>query len=82
VLEGGDRVVLDERPRMAARELAGVEHDRGDLAVADPDLGLAADQSRIEGVVAGIEAQTGSGGTRSAQRRPEAREPVVVPAHP
>ena len=35
VLERGDRAVLGERPRVAAGELAGVQRDREDLALAD-----------------------------------------------
>jgi hypothetical protein len=57
VLERGQRAVLGERARVSAGELAGVQRDRDDLAVADAGFDAATDQARVQRVVAGIEAQ-------------------------
>lgn len=48
-----------ERTGVPARDLAGVEHDPEDFAVADPDLDALADEVGIQRVVAGIEANVG-----------------------
>ena len=45
VLERGDRAVLGERARVPAGQLAGVQRDRSDLALADARLDAAADQA-------------------------------------
>jgi len=69
MLERSDRAVLGKRARMAARDLTAVQRDRGDLTLIDANVDAAPDESGIQRVVAGIEAQTRSGGTRSTQRR-------------
>ena len=69
VLERGDRAVLGERRGVAAGQLAGVQRDRGDLAIGDPGLDAPPDQPRVERVVAGVEAQVWVRRHPSTQRR-------------
>ena len=58
--------------RVPAGELAGVQRDREDLALGDAGLDAAADQPRVERVVAGVEAQIG------VRRDPQHPAPVGV----
>jgi hypothetical protein len=52
--EVGDRAVSREGPPVAAGELAGVQRGCEDLAFGDSRLDAAADEARIERVVAGV----------------------------
>ena len=45
VLDRGDRAVASEHPRVPRGQLAGVEHDRGDLGLGDADLDAPARQA-------------------------------------
>jgi hypothetical protein len=57
VFERGDRAVLGERALVAAGELVGVRHHRGDLALGGPPLDAALDYARVERIVVGVKAQ-------------------------
>ncbi len=57
MLERSDRAVLGKRAGVPAGNLPGVQHGGEDLAFVDANLDAAPDQRRVEGVVAGIEAQ-------------------------
>lgn len=54
---------------MPGSDLAGVQRAREDLLSGDANLDTSPDQVRVERIVIGIEAQGGTGGTRSTQRR-------------
>ena len=64
----GDRQVLGERAPVASHDLAGVERDRDDRALAGAKLGPAAREPRVERVVVGVEAQIGLLGHRTTRR--------------
>jgi hypothetical protein len=56
VLDCGDRAVLGEHPLVPTRQLARVQRDRRDLALAGANLDPPPDQARIQRVIIGIEA--------------------------
>lgn len=57
MFERGDRAVPGERAGVTARQLAGFQRDGEDLTLAHTQLNAAADQPRVQRVVAGIETQ-------------------------
>lgn len=59
--EVGDRAVAGEAAAVRCCGLAGVEHHRGDLALADAHLDAAADLARAERVVAAVHPHVGIG---------------------
>jgi hypothetical protein len=56
VLERGDRAITGKRTGVSAGELARVERHREQLALRDAELDAAADQARVERVVARVDA--------------------------
>jgi len=72
MLERSDRAVLGKRARVAARDLTAVQRDGEDLTLIYANVDAAPDESGIQRVVAGIEAQIRIG------RNPEHPAPIDV----
>jgi hypothetical protein len=78
VLKRGDRPVPREHPVMPAGQLAGVQRDRGHLALIDADLDAAADQPRVQLVVVGVDPRRSAGRSAARPRRRRDAAPAAL----
>ena len=76
----GDRQAAGERAAVPAGELAGVQDDRGDLALGDANLDATARERGIDRVVVAIDTQNGCCGTRTTIRRSQSGKTAAAAA--